>query len=47
MSVHKKCANTFFELLQVEADSEMTMAFDCQKNFDLPRIPDHIAYYSS
>lgn len=45
-TLHKKRASSFFSLLKEKREDLLTLSFDCQKNFALPKIPDQTVYYS-
>lgn len=45
-TVHKRRAKAFFDMLKYENPTVKVMSFDCQKNMQLPKIPDQITYYS-
>lgn len=44
--IHKLRANAFYELLKDDAPETLILSFDCQKNQNLPKLPDQTAYYS-
>lgn len=46
LTLHKKRGNAFFEFLKDESPDLMILSFDCQKNQNLPKVPDQAAYYS-
>lgn len=43
--IHKLKYRAFYNLLKEKRDDLVTVSFDCQKNFPLPRVPDQIVYY--
>lgn len=45
-TLHKQRAAAFYSLLKEKKDDLLTLSFDCQKNFALPKIPDQSTYYS-
>lgn len=46
LRIHKLRAMAFYTILKEENEGELTMSFDCQKNMEIPKIPDQSAYYS-
>lgn len=45
LTIHKKRADAFFDILRKENKGEITLSFDCQKNQIIPKIPDQASYY--
>lgn len=44
--VHKLKASAFYSLLKEKQEDLLILTFDCQKNQQLPKVPDQSAYYS-
>ncbi len=44
--LHKKRARAFYDFAKDDSDGVCIIAFDCEKNQPLPKVPDSSAYYS-
>lgn len=44
--IHKLRAGAFFHCLREKKDGLLTISFDWQKNFAMPKLPDQATYYS-
>ncbi|CAG9782301.1 unnamed protein product [Diatraea saccharalis] len=44
--IHRLKYKAFYKIIQNESEHVQTITFDCQKNQDLPKLPDQAAYYS-
>ncbi|XP_057671231.1 uncharacterized protein LOC130902959 [Diorhabda carinulata] len=46
LRVHRLKAKAFYDELRTEKSDTLMLAFDCQKNLVLPKVPDQSAYFS-